>query len=172
VNAVLLLNNLKKRGVTLAADGSRLVVDGPADALTDDFICQLQEHKAELLSLLQPPEDGRWQAADWQAYFDERAGIREHDGSLPRAEAERLALEDATAQWLRLNPAPASDPRYGCVHCGLGEQPGNTFLPVLAPGGHTWVHDACWERWRAVRVQQAWIELEKAGLSIVLPARG
>jgi hypothetical protein len=31
---------------------------------------------------------------DWQAYFDERAGIREFDGGLPRAEAELRAFED------------------------------------------------------------------------------
>jgi hypothetical protein len=31
---------------------------------------------------------------DWQAYFDERAGIREFDGDLPRCEAEVLAFED------------------------------------------------------------------------------
>ena len=34
---------------------------------------------------------------DWEAYFDERAGIREFDGGLPRPEAERLAREDVTA---------------------------------------------------------------------------
>jgi hypothetical protein len=40
---------------------------------------------------------------DWQAYFDERAGIREFDGGLPRPEAERLAREDVTAA---LGPEP------------------------------------------------------------------
>ncbi len=40
---------------------------------------------------------------DWQAYFDERAGIREFDGGFPRHEAERLAREDVTAV---LGPEP------------------------------------------------------------------
>ena len=40
---------------------------------------------------------------DWQADFDERAGIREFDGGLPRPEAERLAREDVTAA---LGPEP------------------------------------------------------------------
>ena len=41
---------------------------------------------------------------DWQAHFDERAGIREFDGGFPRAEAERLAREDTIAV---LGPEPA-----------------------------------------------------------------
>jgi hypothetical protein len=32
---------------------------------------------------------------DWQAYFEERAAIREYAGGFPRHEAERLALQDA-----------------------------------------------------------------------------
>jgi hypothetical protein len=35
-----------------------------------------------------------WDAADWHAYFQERAAIREYDGGLSRIEAERLAFED------------------------------------------------------------------------------
>jgi hypothetical protein len=42
-------------------------------------------------------------ADDWQAYFDERAGIREFDGEMPRSEAERLAVEDTIAA---LGPRP------------------------------------------------------------------
>jgi hypothetical protein len=42
---------------------------------------------------------------DWQAHFDERAGIREFDGGLPRHEAERLAREEVTAV---LGPEPLS----------------------------------------------------------------
>jgi hypothetical protein len=40
---------------------------------------------------------------DWQAYFDERAGIREFDGGLPRSEAELRAFEDTVAT---LGPQP------------------------------------------------------------------
>src|SRR5919107_3271291 len=40
---------------------------------------------------------------DWQAYFDERAAIREYDGGFPRPEAERLALKDTVAA---LGPRP------------------------------------------------------------------
>jgi hypothetical protein len=34
---------------------------------------------------------------DWQAYFDERAGIREFDSGLPRSEAELRAFADTVA---------------------------------------------------------------------------
>jgi hypothetical protein len=35
--------------------------------------------------------------ADWQAYFDERAAIREFDGEMTRSDAEALALQDTIA---------------------------------------------------------------------------
>ena len=39
----------------------------------------------------------RFLTLDEAAYFDERAAIREHDGGLPRAAAERLAWLDVLA---------------------------------------------------------------------------
>jgi hypothetical protein len=36
-------------------------------------------------------------AEDWQAAYDERSAVREFDGGLPRAEAERLAYADTVA---------------------------------------------------------------------------
>ena len=38
--------------------------------------------------------------AEVYEYWSERAAIREHDAGYPRAEAERLAVEDVEA-WLR-----------------------------------------------------------------------
>lgn len=35
--------------------------------------------------------------ADWLAYYEERAAIREYEGGFDRAEAERLALDEAVA---------------------------------------------------------------------------
>jgi hypothetical protein len=45
---------------------------------------------------------------EWQAHFDERAGIREFDGGMPRADAEALALQDTIAA---LGPCPANERR-------------------------------------------------------------
>ena len=35
-----------------------------------------------------------WTEEDWQALFDERAGIMEFDGGLPRKEAETAAANE------------------------------------------------------------------------------
>jgi hypothetical protein len=43
--------------------------------------------------------------ADWDAYFDERAGVREFEGGLPRYEAERLATDDTVGA---LGPRPSN----------------------------------------------------------------
>jgi hypothetical protein len=32
---------------------------------------------------------------------------------------------------------------------------GNILLPVLAAGGHVWVHGRCWEDWQTARRGQA-----------------
>jgi hypothetical protein len=48
-------------------------------------------------------------SADWQAYFDERAGIREFDGEMPRDEAEALALQDTIAA---LGPRPTNGGKW------------------------------------------------------------
>lgn len=45
------------------------------------------------VSLVSPQNDDGWTDEDWQAAYDERAGILEYDEGLPRAEAERLARE-------------------------------------------------------------------------------
>ncbi len=166
MSAGTLLRDLTSRGVLLAARGSRLVVDGPSDALSDRVVEELRALKPEILALLSTTrEDSRWDAADWEAYFDERAAVREYDGGLPRGEAEQLAFEDTVTQWLCLHPAPASNPQEGCVHCGAGDQPGNTLIAVLAAEGFVWVHDGCWKGWQADRRRQASMALQRLGLA-------
>lgn len=43
------------------------------------------------------PRTTPWTDADYAIEFAERAAIREYDGNLTRAEAERLATEDVAA---------------------------------------------------------------------------
>lgn len=81
-----------------------------------------------------PADDGE----PWRHHYEERAAIREHDGGLSRADAEAGALADCVARWRVLNPLPASDDR-ACVHCGEARPD----TPVLAPGGHAWLHREC-----------------------------
>ena len=99
---------------------------------------------------------GEWDAQDWQAHFDERAGIAEHDGGLARTDAEHRAYECCVVEWLWRNPPPASGPER-CAHCGkpLGE-PGRDGLPYLTgDGGHTWLHSSCLGDWTAKRRAEA-----------------
>jgi hypothetical protein len=42
--------------------------------------------EAGVVALLRPAEDG-WSIEDWQVFFDERAGVAEFDGGLPRIQA-------------------------------------------------------------------------------------
>ena len=110
-----------------------------------------------------------WDAAGWQALYDERAGIREFDGELPRPEAERLALDDTVSQWLTQHPPPATDDSDGCVHCGaaLGED----GVPVLAGGAHTWLHSACHPPWLAKRRAEAERALAAIGAAAAVARR-
>jgi hypothetical protein len=36
---------------------------------------------------------GMWNSEDWQAWFDERAGVLEYDAGMPRLKAEALARQ-------------------------------------------------------------------------------
>ena len=103
MSAIKALNAARAAGVALALDGDVLVLcaaSEPPAAVLD----AVSRHKAEIVALLRPGRDG-WSAEDWQAYFDERAGIFEFDGGLPRAEAEARAFECCVVEWLNRNPA-------------------------------------------------------------------
>ena len=73
-------------GIELRLDGGDLVL--AADAQPPEAVLDvLAHHKAGIVTMLQPDRDG-WTAEDWRVFFDERAGIAEFDGGLPRVAAE------------------------------------------------------------------------------------
>ncbi len=107
-----------------------------------------------------------WDAEDWQAHFDERAGMAEHAGGLSRAAAEQQAFECCVVEWLWRNPPPASGPER-CAHCSqpLGET-GRDGLPFLTgDGGHVWLHSGCHGDWTGQRRAEAVAALEGFGLT-------
>ena len=117
------------------------------------------------------PRHSTWYANDWQAHFDERAGIAEHDGGRARADAEQQAFECCVMEWLWQHPPPASGPER-CAHCGqpLGE-PGRDGLPFLTgDGGHVWLHCGCHGAWTGQRRAEAVAALAILGLPTA-PAR-
>ncbi len=80
----------RNAGVDLHLDGDGLLLEAsapPSIALVD----QLSRNKLDIIALLKRGSDG-WSSEDWQAFYDERAGIAEFDGGLSRIEAESLAF--------------------------------------------------------------------------------
>lgn len=90
----------------------------------------------------------------WRHDFEERAAIREHDGGMSRADAEAAALLDCAALWRSRNPLPPTGPNDPCCHCDL-PMTVEDRTPVLAAGGHAWLHRHCWAPMNEARQQEA-----------------
>jgi hypothetical protein len=69
----------------------------------------------------------RSSAEDWQVIFEERAGIIEFGGGLPRAEAEAKAFNCGVVEWLNRNPERL--PAGRCLDCG-GRDHAHDAVPV------------------------------------------
>jgi hypothetical protein len=135
------LKAARAAGVELALDGSDLVLEA-ASAPPGAVLDALSRHKGEIVALLRPGRDG-WSAEDWQAYFDERTGIAEFDGGLPRAEAEAQAFACCVVGWLNRNPVRS--PPGHCLGCGELEHAHDPLRPYgTEPAGHVWLHSGCW----------------------------
>jgi hypothetical protein len=85
----------------------------------------LSHHKAGVVAPLRPGWDG-WSAEDWQVFFDERAGIAEFEGGLPRGQAEANAFACCIDEWL--NRKFVHRPPERCVVCG-GDHTHEPLLP-------------------------------------------
>jgi hypothetical protein len=167
MSAVEALRAAQVAGIQLGVDGEDLVLTAtvPPPAAVIDL---LASHKAEVLALLRPGPDG-WSAEDWQVFFEERAGIIEFDGGLPRAEAEAQAFACCVVEWLNCNPV-RSPPRH-CLGCGSGDHAHDPLLPYgVENTGHAWLHSRCWPAWFAGRKAEAIAALEAMG--IVAPGQG
>jgi hypothetical protein len=111
------LKAARAAGIYLGIDSDDLVLEAsllPPAAVLD----ALSRHKAEIMALLRSAKDG-WSVEDWQVFFDERAGIAEFDGGLPRLEAEARAVACCVAEWLNRNPERL--PLGRCLGCGGSE---------------------------------------------------
>lgn len=99
MDGLALLQKAHEAGLTVKAEGDRLIIRGPRRA--EPVARLLIGHKGELLAALRPPSkpspsvaSSEWDASDWCGYFGERAGLAEFDGGAPRAWAEALARLD------------------------------------------------------------------------------
>jgi hypothetical protein len=114
MSAAAALKAVRAAGIEIVLDGDDLALSA-ASAPPAAMLDELAQHKAGIVALLRTGHDG-WSGEDWLALFDERAGIAEFDGGLPRAEAEARAFECCVAVWLNRNPV-CSSPGH-CLECG------------------------------------------------------
>jgi hypothetical protein len=149
-------------GMHLGVEGDDLVLRAAAKP-PPVVLERLSRHKSAIVSWLRPTSGG-WSREDWRDYFEERAAIREHDGGMSRTDAEAGALADCVARWRAFNPLPASSDG-ACVQCGKARPD----TPVLARGGHAWLHRECWAPMNAEREEMARRAVEAA---LGLPSGG
>jgi hypothetical protein len=168
VSAAEALKAARAAGISVHVDGNDLVLEAsaPPPSVVLDL---LSRQKAEILTLLQPAENG-WSAEDWQAFFDERAGIAEFDSGAPRAQAEARAFACSVAEWLNRNPVRSPPGR--CHGCGGGDHGHDPLLPFgIESIGHAWLHSRCWTAWRAERKAEAVTALAAMGIKHPIPGK-
>ncbi len=156
------LKAARAAGIILAVDGEDLVLEAasmPPAAVLD----ALSQKKAEIVALLRPGRVG-WSSEDWQAFFDERAGIAEFDGGLPRPQAEAQAFVCCVVEWLNQHPVSSSSGR--CIACGGPDHAHDALLPCgIENTGHAWLHSRCWPGWYESRKAQALVALASLGIA-------
>lgn len=161
MSAVEALRLARENGVRLGVAGADLILDAdrePAPRVLE----AIRRHKAGIVALLTVPGSD-WSAEEWQAFFDERAGIAEFDGGKTREQAEAMAFESCIVEWLNRHPE-RSDPDR-CAWCDKPDRDGHAIVPFGTEGnGHTWLHPECWPAWSACRCQAAMEALDKLGI--------
>ena len=156
------LKAARDAGIRIGIDGDDLTLD--ADAAPPAAVLDLlSRHKAGVVALLRTGSDG-WSGEDWRAFFDERAGIAEFDGGLPRAEAEARAFACCVAEWLNRNPCAR---RPGAASAAVEAMHAHdALLPFgIEPTGHAWLHSRCWPAWHASRKAEAVAALAAMGIA-------
>jgi hypothetical protein len=161
MSAVEALEAARAAGIELALDGDDLALSA-ASAPPAAMLDALSRHKAEIVALLRPGRDG-WSGEDLLAFFDERAGIAEFDGGLPRAEAEARAFACCVVEWFNRNPVRSPSGR--CLGCGEAERAQDPLLPFgTESGGHAWLHSGCSLAWHSARKADALTALAAMGI--------
>ena len=162
MSAALALKSAHAVGIRVRIDGEDLELEAPAQP-PQAVLDLLSLHKADILRLLRPANDG-WSPEDWRVLFDERAAILEFDGGLPRAEAEARAFAYCLTEWINRHPTPSAP--GGCLACGGGERLCDPLLPFgTDTTGHAWLHRACWPAWCRTREAEAIAGLASVGIS-------
>jgi hypothetical protein len=145
-------------GVSIRLDGDDLLLESH-EAPPAVVLDLLSRHKAAIVARLRR-DRLPWSAEDWQTFFDERAGVAEHDGGMPRARAEAMARESCIVEWQRQHPPEADG--ASCAACG---SPVNfQAAGVLVLADRTTVHFDCHDGWIARRRCEAETALAVLGV--------
>jgi len=156
MSAIETIRMAEASGIRLEVEGHYLILDADFEPPVD-VVNEITRDKAEIIELLAPHGD-RWTAEDWQAFFDERAGISEVDGGQSKADAEALAFECCVVAWLNRHPEP-SDPGR-CAWCGTPDRDEHVVVPFgTESNGHTWLHRECWTHWHEDQRERARVAL-------------
>ena len=161
MNAILAIAEARAAGVELGLDGDALALEASAPP-PPAVIESLSRHKAEIIALLRPADDG-WSALDWWTFFRERARMAAVHG-LTGIEAEARAFACCVVEWLNRNPARSPSGR--CLGCGQAEHSHDPLLPFgTDQTGHAWLHSRCWPAWHATRKADAITTLAAMGIN-------
>ena len=147
-------------GIQLRVEGDDLLLKAgapPSPAVLE----LLSRHKPAIVLWLRSGEDG-WSAEDWHVFFDERAGIAEFDGGLPRPEAEARAFECCVVEWM--NRTFERSPPGRCARCRRPASRDAGIVPFGVGDQHTWLHPGCWDAWHRDRRSQAAGALSRMGI--------
>jgi hypothetical protein len=154
------LKAARDAGLRLGIDGDALTLEASA-APSPAVIESLSRHKAEIIALLRPADDG-WSALDWWTLLRERARMAAVHG-LTGIEAEARAFDCCVVEWLNRNPVRSPSGR--CLSCGQVEHSHDPLLPFgTEPTGHAWLHSRCWPAWHAARKAEAVAALAAIGI--------
>ena len=157
-----ILADARRDGIAFAVAGNGLVTfRGPRGA-TERWVPLLRRVKPAIETLLKREMRHGWNSADWIAYYNERAAVREYDGGMTRAEAEAAAIEDCIVEWL--DQAHTTTPAGVCAHCGRDGQVETVLPHGTERAGHVWMHGRCWPAWYAGRKSDALAAFSAMGL--------
>jgi hypothetical protein len=158
------LKQARAAGIRVEINGYDLVLEASAPP-PGEVLDLLARYKADILTLLDPGSVG-WSGEDSREVFEERAGIAEFDGGLPRDQAEARAFSCCVGEWLHRNPVRSASGR--CDHCGQSK---GMLFPYLTDYsvkdlGHTWLHQDCSWEWYQARRSKAISALELMGICV------
>lgn len=159
MSALAVLQDARAAGITIRVVGDGLGLEAQVPP-PNEILHRLVRYKPEIVNLLRRS----WSAEAWQAFFDERAGILEHECGLSPPEAEARAFKCCVAEYInQTHTASYSDV---CAQCGTREAATRPLIPVgTEKVGHVWVLCNCLTHWQMVREHRAALALRDMGIT-------